>query len=169
MKTRDTGILNAAGKMITATVPSVVAVAIEVGTASTKLAEAVRSLFAGVPAAKRDTLRKELYSALVAKAGVDASTKKAYSIRDLKAANPTVYSAYMAVKMAYSRLFPSVKTKAKRKTAAKAIVIPFTPKGVAAMAKAAIGAIQKMETPKFDAARAVAAWQALADVFTAKK
>ena len=168
MKTRDTGILNAAGKMITATVPSVVDVAIEVGATSTKLAEAVRSLFAGVPAAKRDTLRKELYSALVAKAGVDASTKKAYSIRDLKAANPTVYSAYMAVKMAYSRLFPSVKTKAKRKTA-KAIVVPFTPKGVAAMAKAAIGAIQKMETPRFDAARAVAAWQALADVFAAKK
>jgi hypothetical protein len=146
----------------------VVETALEIGTGSVKLADAVRAAFAGVPANKRTELRKELFAAIVAKAGIDPATKKPYTSRELVKANPAVSAAYSACRMAYSRQFPSKKTAAKRKTA-KAIVVPMTPKGVAAMARVAIAAIQKMEAPRFDAPRAVAAWQALADVFAAKE
>ena len=55
----------------------------------------------------------------------------------------------------------------KRKTA-KAIVIPMTPRGVSAMARVAIGALGKMEKAPFDIPLAIAAWQALATVYTKK-
>jgi len=50
----------------------------------------------------------------------------------------------------------------------KAIVVPMTPKGVGAMAKAAIAALSKLEKATFPSPQAVAAWQALAAVYAKK-
>ena len=56
----------------------------------------------------------------------------------------------------------------KARKSSKPIVVPMTPKGVGAMAKAAIAALGKMEKATFPIPQAVAAWQALAAVYAKK-
>lgn len=65
------------------------------------------------------------------------------------------------------KIVGSKKGAAKRKSS-KAIVVPMTPKGVGAMAKAAIAALGKMEKATFPIPAAVAAWQSLAAVYAKK-
>lgn len=143
---------------------------LSLGEMGVSVAAAVRAAFAGIRPAKREERRKALYDGIRAKAGVNPQTKALWSATELKTKNPSVSKAYVAARKEYSDLFPSKKTKAtKKKKNGKAIVVPMTPKGVAAMAKAAIAAIQKMESPQFDAVRVVAAWQALADAAQPKK
>lgn len=60
------------------------------------------------------------------------------------------------------------KKKGTKNRATKAIVIPMTPKGVAAMVRTACATLNKVEKASFPIPEAIAAWQALATVYAKK-
>jgi hypothetical protein len=138
--------------------------------AQDSIAEAVRSVFAGVPAKTRKIVQKQFYTAIRAQYGAEftvAQLKELANVGDLQA--DRIHRAYNAARKAVSRLFPKIKTrktKTKTKTAAptSAHVIPLTREGMREWLNAAIAACQAEEKLEFDATRLVAAFRATLDI-----
>ncbi len=137
--------------------------------AGDNIADAVRSVFAGVPAKNRKGIQSKFYSAIRA---LYSGPGDMLSVRELKAladANDRhagrVLRAYNAARKSVSRLFGKVKAKAKAKAKpATAHGIPLTKDGMREWLNAAIAACQAEEKLEFDATKVIAAFRATLDV-----
>jgi predicted DNA-binding transcriptional regulator YafY len=139
--------------------------------ASDSIADAVRSVFAGVPKVDRKAIQREFYKALRA---LYSGPDNMFSVRELKALADAgdqhagrVLRAYVAARKAVSRLFGKSKTKRKAETAdapSTTHVIPLTRDGMREWLNAAIAAVQGEEAVEFDATRLVAAFRATLDI-----
>jgi flavodoxin len=125
------------------------------------IANAARSVLAGVPVAGRNKAKSAFYDAIRAQYGVECSVTelKAFAkVGDLQA--DRILRAYDAARKAMSRLFPKAKAKAKAKATerpSEGIAVPLTRDGLKAWLNAAIAAIQDTEDLAFDANK-VLAW-----------
>ena len=122
------------------------------------IANAARSVLAGVPVAGRNKAKSAFYDAIRAQYGADCSVTelKAFAkVGDLGAAR--ILRAYDAARKAMSRLFPKAKAKAKAtERPSEGIAIPLTRDGMKAWIGAAIAAIQDTEDLEFDANKMLA-------------
>ena len=137
--------------------------------AEDSIADAVRSVFAGVPAKNRPAIQRTFYSAIRA---LYSGADDMLSVRELKALADAgdqhasrILRAYNAARKAVSRLYKKTKTKTKTKTEpSTAQVIPLTRGGMREWLTAAIAAVQTEENLEFDAARLIAAFRATLDI-----
>ena len=145
--------------------------ALQQGDAATSTAEACRALFSGVPAAKRDALRKAWYDGIVAKAGLRDG--KPIPARELP---KNILKAYNAARTAYKELFSTTAkstrkskvkagkvtvTKAQGTTKAQLAKTALSPKALASTLKVLVANLQAAEKPQFkDTPRLIAALQA---------
>ena len=141
---------------------------------------ACHNLFAGVPAAKRDDVRKAWYDAIRARAGlVDGKLIPVSELENHGEKGVITKAAYACARKAYSREFPATTTGSKRKgkagkvTVTKAQGVTKTalaktaksPKALASTLKILLSNIQAAEKPQFkDVPRLVAALQVAIDL-----
>jgi predicted DNA-binding transcriptional regulator YafY len=134
------------------------------------IADAVRSVFAGVPAKDRKAIQRQFYNALRA---LYSGPDDMLSVRELKALADAgdahasrVLRAYAAARKAVSRLYGGKKKKTKTKADAPTVthVIPLTRNGMREWLNAAIAAVQAEEAVEFDATKLIAAFRATLDI-----
>jgi hypothetical protein len=138
--------------------------------AQDSIADAVRSVFAGVPKASRKATQTRFYAAIRAQYGAKftvAQLKELANVGDLNAAR--IIRAYNAARKAVSRLFPKIKTRKIKDAAATpgaAIAIPLKRDGLREWLDAAVSAIQDAEQLEFDAAKMIAAFLAAREILS---
>lgn len=138
--------------------------------AAESIADAVRSVFAGVPKSNHKAIQREFYNAIRA---LYSGTDDMLSVRDLKALADAgdeharrVLRAYGAARKAVSRLLGASKRKNKHPGGRPSTVtsIPLTRDGLKEWLAAAIAAVQGEESVDFDAPRVIAAFRSTLEV-----
>ena len=123
------------------------------------IADAARSVFAGVPVKDRKTVQKKFYNAIRAQYGADCSVgelKEFAKVGDLQAER--ILRAYDSARQAVSRLFSSRKSRKVKavERPSEGIAVPLTRDGLKAWLDAAVAAIQDTEDLEFDANKMLA-------------